>query len=179
MKDFAIFFSAVLLVYSCTQSGHDHSQDSQIITEEHAEMDPTKEVDLIHEQVKNIGITFEEIVKRPLRTLVKLNGRVELLPGGRAIATSLIEGQVMKVHIAPGQYVREGDILFTVSNMELIEWQESYLQDHATLDFIQKEIARQRPLVEQEISPLKKLEELESEEIKVKASMAAQNHRMA
>jgi cobalt-zinc-cadmium efflux system membrane fusion protein len=179
MKDIVIFFITALLLFSCAHEGHEHNPSSHTSAEEHVDMDPTKEIDLTHAQVRNIGITYEQIINRPLRTLVKLNGRVELLPGGRAIASSLIDGQVLKVHVAPGQSVREGQILFTVTNMELIDWQKTYLQDQATLAFVRKEIDRQRPLVQQEISPLKKLQELESQESVIQASLAALSSKLS
>ncbi|MDH3649579.1 MAG: efflux RND transporter periplasmic adaptor subunit [Saprospiraceae bacterium] len=146
--------------------GDDHSHAS---TDEDHHAESENEVELTTEQVRNIGVKFGRIEPRNIRSLVQLTGRIELPPSGKAVVGSALEGKITRVHVAAGQYVRAGQQLFTLQNLDIIDWQQDLIQQQAQLDYLEQEIARQKTLSDEELGPLKKYQEVQAEKRKVEA----------
>ncbi len=161
---YLLFIGLPMLVISCRES-HSHGTDDLHAMESDSK-EHNDEVHLTQVQMENIGISYESITPRNIRSTVKLNGRVELPSDGIAIATSPLEGQVEQVHVLPGNRVRQGQVLFTIRNIDLIDWQEQRLKAQADLEFLNKEIERQQFLSEQNITAVRVLEQLLTEKKK-------------
>jgi cobalt-zinc-cadmium efflux system membrane fusion protein len=140
---------------------------------------PSDEVHLTVEQAQNIALTFAAITSRKIRSLVKLSGRVELPPAGKAYASSSLQGKVTSVHAIAGQSVGKGQRLFTIENLDIIDWQEQVKIKQAELDFVNKELARQRQLNKEEIAPTKNYESLLAQKLQHEASISATKAKLA
>ena len=73
---------------------------------------------------------------------------VELPTSQKAFATSLIEGRVAKIAVAPGQAVGVGDTLAEVESQQLRNLQLELLQAVGKLRWTQSEVDRLQPLAE-------------------------------
>jgi len=158
MKKIIIRLSFIAAFYSCGDTGQMETDDhAHGINDSHAQVEGVIELSL--EQMKNIGLQFGKMEERAIRSLVKLNGRVELPPSGMAVASSPIGGRIVDVLIEPGQAVIKGQKLFSVFSLELVDWQREYLQMRADLEFLEKELERQKQLSEEKIAPEKQYQE--------------------
>ncbi len=156
MKYLVIVTFFLISLTSCHQKAmtddtHNHDADDHSHDEGVIELSP--------EQMRNVGIAFERIEKRAIRSLIKLSGRVELPPNGMAVASSPIGGRIIDVLVEPGQSVKKGQRLFSVFNLELIDWQKEYLQHLVDLKFLEKEVERQKSLRGEKLSAEKELQE--------------------
>jgi cobalt-zinc-cadmium efflux system membrane fusion protein len=103
-------------------------------------------------------LTYIALTPLNIKSTVKLTGRVELPPSGKAIAGSNLEGKVSAVHAMAGRYVQKGQKLFTIQNLEIIDWQQQLKMKQANLIFLEKELIRQKELSDEEITPVKSYE---------------------
>ncbi|MFT6018794.1 MAG: cobalt-zinc-cadmium efflux system membrane fusion protein [Flavobacteriales bacterium] len=183
MRYITIILLTVLLFSNChnhDHEGHDHGDSHEghdhgdaAADAGHEEEEEEKEIALTSEQIKNIGLRYEKIESRKIQSKVKLTGRVELPPSGKSIASSNLDGRITKVSITSGQNVKKGQLLFTVENLDVVDWQESLSQAKSQLVYLDKEASRQKALSEESISPLKNYEKTKAEQAETQASIKA------
>ncbi len=155
--NYRLVVMAILVLVSCGEDPHsDHHDEEDAQIHEHAE----GVVELSSEQMRNLGLRFDRVKQRSIRSIVRLKGRVELPPNGMSVASSPIGGQVVQVFIEPGQQVRKGQHLFSIHNLELVDWQKDYLKNSADISYLDRELERQRILLEEKISAQKTVDEL-------------------
>ncbi len=68
--------------------------------------------------VKNLGIETAEVEERPFEETLFSLGRIDVLPGKRAVVTSRIPGRVAKVLTYPDQAVKKGDPLVIIESRQ-------------------------------------------------------------
>ncbi len=161
---------------------HDHATEGHSHSHEPETMDNAgerEEVSLTREQLENIGVEYTALKSRQIRSLVKLSGRVELPPSGKAVVGSNLEGKISAVHVISGQEVRKGQKLFTLENLNLIDWQRDLQNALAKRDLLTKELDRQKKLSEEELAPTKLFDEavtkLEEKDNEINALVAKLN----
>ena len=103
-------------------------------------------------------------VGAPPERVLAAKAIVELPTSQRALATSLIEGRVASIRVAPGQVVKAGETLAEVESQQLRNTQLELLQAAGKLRWAESEITRLRPLAESGKSSTREflLRELES-----------------
>jgi cobalt-zinc-cadmium efflux system membrane fusion protein len=164
-------FSLVACNSNTPQGMDDHGHEH--VTNVSGEMSVVEEVGLTKSQIENIGLTFTALTPRNIRSTVKLTGRVELPPSGKAIAGSNLEGKVSAVHAMAGRYVQKGQKLFTIQNLDIIDWQQELKMKQANLQFLEKELARQKELTNEEIAPLRSYESAVNNKMQQEAAIEA------
>lgn len=179
MKYITIVLLIAFLVSNCHNHDHDHdhagedAHDHDAHDDHEAHGEAEEEIMLTAEQLNNIGLKYGKIENRKIQSKVKLTGRVELPPSGKSIASSTLDGRITKVHITAGQTVRKGQSLFSVQNMELVDWQQELSQAKSHLGYLEKESARQKSLSDEAIAPLKNYEKTKAEEEETRATIKA------
>ena len=169
----------LLLMISCksrsttstSRSTDDHGHEHE--AHDHEMETPDDEVHLSVIQAQNIALTFDALQPRKIRSMVKLSGRVELPPSGKAFASSSLEGKVKNVHVIAGQSVHKGQPLFTIENFDVVDWQQDLKKKQAELEFLTKDVKRQKELSEEELAPVKGYELVLSKKRQLEASIAA------
>lgn len=68
--------------------------------------------------VKNLGLETAEVEERPFEETLFSLGRIDVLPGKRAVVTSRIPGRVVKVLAYPDQAVKTGDPLVVIESRQ-------------------------------------------------------------
>jgi len=88
-----------------------------------------------------------------------------------------VKGRLEKIHFAPGQYVHKGDLLFTIEPTDYsaqVDRDKAQLQqDRASLELAKNDVARYRPLVEKDLSPREKLDQLVAKQREIEAMIEA------
>jgi cobalt-zinc-cadmium efflux system membrane fusion protein len=119
-------------------------------------------VELSEFKFKNSGIEFGFLQERNLKDIVKCNGILTLPPQNKANISSLIPGVVKDVFVIEGDLVKKGKVLATLLSPEAIQLQEEYVKSKENLAFLFVEFQRQKDLMDQNITSVKKFQEAEA-----------------
>ena len=114
-------------------------------------------------QVKAIGLETGGIEQRNLRTSLKVNGKLVLPPQNQAQVSSLSGGIVRSIRVKEGDFVNQGQVLATLSNNEVVQWQQDYLENKSQLRYLEAEYARQKSLRQDSINAEKTFQQVENE----------------
>lgn len=80
------------------------------------------------ERLQTIGVTFEPAARQPVDHIIRTVGRVEVDERLLSRVTIKLEGWVEKLFVNfTGEYVKKGQVLFTLYSPELVATQEEYL----------------------------------------------------
>ncbi|MBN9385489.1 MAG: efflux RND transporter periplasmic adaptor subunit [Chitinophagaceae bacterium] len=121
------------------------------------------EIQLTETQVKAIGLQTGGVEERNLRTTLKVNGRLVLPPQNQAQVSSLVSGIVKSIPVREGDLVTPGQVLATLQNNEVVQWQEDYLANSSQLRYLEAEYARQKSLRQDSINAEKTFQQVENE----------------
>ncbi|MFK7806882.1 MAG: efflux RND transporter periplasmic adaptor subunit, partial [Saprospiraceae bacterium] len=176
----------LLLIFTTACHNHDHDHDHNHADDPHTDQDHVDdphsdhhaeeagdEVALTTVQIKNIGLEYGAIQNRKIQSKVKLTGRVELPPSGKSVVSSNLDGRITKVSITSGQNVSKGQILFTIQNLEVVDWQQNLAQAKSHASYLEKEVARQKQISEEKIGPTKNYDKAVAELNETRATIKA------
>lgn len=121
------------------------------------------EIRLTEAQVRAIDLQTGGLELRNLRTSLKVNGKLVLPPQNQAQVSSLSGGIVKSIRIKDGDFVHAGQVLATLQNSEVVQWQQDYLENKAQLRYLEAEYARQKSLRADSINSEKTLQQVENE----------------
>jgi len=93
--------------------------------------------------------------EREFAEFIHTNGMIAVPPANRASVSPVYGGYVQSVNLLDGDYVRKGQVLFTLQNPEYLEWQQRYLQLKEQTKYLKAEYERQKQLYEEQISSAK------------------------
>lgn len=166
-----IIYIFLFLGTACTSTNADHHhededhghEDSHGVDEhDHDEEEEEGIIELNSTQLRKINLRFGKIEQKNLKSMLKVNGQMELPPQNQADVSALAPGRITKIHVKPGQFVKRGTVLASLQNPDFIEWQQAYLETKGELMFLEKELVRQQELVKKEIAAQKQLDQVES-----------------
>ncbi len=107
-------------------------------------------------------VKVKTLKKEPKAIWVDYSSKAEAYSSAKVI--SRVEGELIKQYFKPGQSVKRGDILFSIdkSNYEasVNEAMAKLEKDKASLDLAIAELSRYQPLVEEQLAPRQKLDQL-------------------
>ncbi len=121
------------------------------------------EVELTDDQIKAIGLQTGDIEQRNLKSTLKVNGKLTLPPQNQAQVSILTGGIVKTINVTEGTFVKQGQILATIVNNEVIQLQQDYLENKSQLVYLQAEFKRQKELQEDRINATKTLQQVQNE----------------
>lgn len=150
-----IYIYILIAILSVSCSTQEMSPTDETVDDHHDHETMTEVVELTPTQIKNVGLQFDTLTMRPIRSTIQLTGRVELPPTGKSVASSQLSGQVSTVHVIAGEHVRAGQTLFTIKNLEVIDWQQELVSERATLSYLEAEVTRQKEISERNLGSKK------------------------
>ena len=117
---------------------------------------------LSESQLAMLNIKFAKPDRQQIIENIYLNGKVKSLPNLSATVSSNIEGKVNKIFVVEGSIVRKGQALMTLSSMELIELQNTYMTAESETDFSTIELDRQKELIKNNVGAMVDLQTAEA-----------------
>ena len=147
MKINVIYLLAVISIMAChTQHEHSHDEgqghtEKEMNEDDHD--DHEEEIRITHEQSLNIELGYGSVEKRPLRTLVKLNGQIELLLVGKDHKVAgwicencqAVDSGVKKECPYCGKRTSEVDVIEEIIEFaERMDTKIEFVDDNPTLD---------------------------------------------
>ncbi|MCX8534076.1 efflux RND transporter periplasmic adaptor subunit [Chryseobacterium luquanense] len=132
-------------------------------TEENHNEAPETIAELTEEQMKSVGVTLGTVEMKELTSTIKANGLLRVPNNKKATVTSLYGGVIQTIKVQIGDFVRQGQVLATISNPEYIQVQEQYLTVNSRISFAEQEFRRQRELFDNDAGAKKNLQSADSE----------------
>lgn len=116
---------------------------------------------LTEAQYRAAGIQTAQAVTRPMSTVVKLNGKIDVPPQSLVSIGTAVGGFLKSSALLPGMTIKKGDVLATLEDLHYIQLQQDYLVTRARLRFYEQELLRQKALNESKASSDKLLQQAE------------------
>lgn len=158
-----IFFIISIALASCGSNSKEtnttENKTDTLASKEHT--DAT--VELTDEQIKAIGLQTGSIVNRNLKTTLKVNGKLMLPPQNQAQVSILTSGIVKSITVSEGNFVKQGQVMATIQNNEVVQLQQDYLENKSQLKYLQEEYTRQKELQQDNINATKTFQQAENE----------------
>lgn len=159
---FIAIFYTVTFITACG-GGDKPAEEHAVAEEEHTdEHENTNTATFSAAQVKSIGIAFGVIEEKQLTASIRANGVLRVPNQNRAQVNSLYSGVVKSLLIQPGNIVKKGQVIATITNPEFIQVQEEYLAITPRIALAEQEQQRQQELNQGNAGALKNLQAAES-----------------
>lgn len=173
-----IIFIPVLtaLLISCGKKDTEKTEAQPPKTEVKAETEENETptiASITEEQMKAVRITLGAVEMKELTSTIKANGVLNVPNNKKATVTSIYGGIIKTLNIQPGNYVRKGQVIATISNPEYIQLQEQYLTVSSKITFAEQEYRRQKELFDNDAGAKKNLQSSEAELKSLKAQRAS------
>lgn len=136
-----------------------------------------KDVRITEEQIRNLNIHVEPAQPASRETIAILPGTVVPPLNSRLVAAAPFAGTTTQVHVLPGQRVKKGEPLITVSSRELLDAQSQLAQSEAELQTAEAIARRRRALADKNFQNPTLADEAEAQVAKVRAVL--DQHRRA
>jgi cobalt-zinc-cadmium efflux system membrane fusion protein len=121
------------------------------------------QVELNSDQYKTAGLVLGHPEDRSIRTLLKVNGTVNVPPQSIASVSAPLGGFIKSTSPVQGSAVAKGEPVAMVENMVFIELQQSYLETKAKFSFAEIEYKRHSELYKENVYSEKNLQQVETE----------------
>lgn len=106
----------------------------------------------------NVGVVVSDVQRELVNTEVNLLGRVVSSPEGEVSISTVVGGLLKRISVNPGDRVKKGDILCEIENLQVVDWQESFLIAESEGEVLKSDLDRQREMYAAKASSLKALE---------------------
>lgn len=104
---------------------------------------------------------------------INCSGIIDVPPDHKVSLFAPMPGFLKSIKVLPGQEVKKGEILFTLSHPDYINIQKQYIELRNQMNFLEKDYERQKILAGENATARKNFEKTESEYLSVKAQVAA------
>jgi len=153
---------AVMVIQSCSDSNKEQG-DTKPEEESHSEEKETSEVALTDDQIKLMGIESEKLALENISGYIKVNGEVVINPDQESKVGSIIPGRIRKIYVKEGSFVRAGQTLALIENLDLVNAQVEFLEAKHEYEHAKAEYERQLRLSSDNIGSKKELGKLKAE----------------
>lgn len=137
MKAYFILLPAVFLA-ACGARPTETTAIGEIIQENSVSLDA--------EQLKNAGVTVGKAEIKPISTILKLNGSIDVPPQNMVSISFPLGGYLKSSKLLPGMRVGKNEVLAVMEDAQFIQLQQDYLLAKSKLELTQREFQRQQEL---------------------------------
>jgi cobalt-zinc-cadmium efflux system membrane fusion protein len=139
--------------------------------------EPTR-VTLTAAQAATAGIATGSLEARKVRSSVTVNGIVDVPPQNLVSVSFPLGGYLRHTKLMPGMPVRKGEVIAEMEDPSIVQLQQDYLVTAARLEYLDRELARQRTLNAEKVSADKTLEQVAAEHGSQRVTRAALAERL-
>jgi len=136
--------------------------------QEPAGTDPDSEPDpniykITTAQFKDLGMVIGKAELTTVPQSIDAAGYIEVPNESKAEVRTFIGGYLRSTPLLPGDYVKKGQFLISLENMEYIQLQQDYLQARDELEYLKAVYERKKILAGEQITSLSSKQEAESD----------------
>ncbi|WMN07007.1 efflux RND transporter periplasmic adaptor subunit [Marivirga arenosa] len=164
MKINYIILSMLLVISAC-------SEETQLNSEEAAQEEVA--ISLSKEQLANSSLKIAQLKKAPLDKKLTVFGELAVAPEDIANVHIVQRAFINGTSILPGDKVKKGQSLATISHPDILTLQSEYLASINTLKQLQADFERKKSLVENKAISLKSYQQTEAKYYEMKVNTDA------
>lgn len=159
-----LLISTFLLFYSC-QNDKPANEKKKFSTEKIEGQEETNSniYKVSATQFANQGMELGEVSMNNINEAINAAGYIEVPQESKAEVRSYIGGYLQSSPLLPGDYVKKGQFLISLENLEYIQMQQDYIQVKEELIYLKAVFERQRILAEEKITSQNSKQQAESE----------------
>lgn len=177
MNKFIVTLSvSVLITLSGCHTG-DSKADGSRKGEEVSTSPVSGDIVLTREQFETAGMKIGAPNTAHFSQSIETNGFIEAANRGTAEISTLLSGRVRQIYHFIGDYVKKGEILFSLESNEIILLQQTYAETYQELRLLQSDFERLKSLSEENIVARKDYLKAESD-LKISQAKAEGLKRM-
>jgi len=160
MKTYINIFITLLALTSC-QTNHkeekhdDHEKHEQEVSGEEAHQHED-EISISQAQFKANKMVLDSLQTYQFADYIITTGIINVPPKNRASISPFYGGYVKMINLINGDFVKKGQLLFSLENPEFIQLQQEYLQAKEQLAYLKLDYERQKQLADEQIASQKK-----------------------
>ncbi|HEX9150873.1 MAG TPA: efflux RND transporter periplasmic adaptor subunit [Flavobacterium sp.] len=163
MKNRSILITLLFLAIVCCKNKSGESTPVKTTKEQTANEKTLAQVHFTDAQIKAIGLQLGDFEDKNLTSAVKVNGKLSLPPQHQAQVSILTGGVVKNIFVQEGEFVSAGKTLAIITNTDVIQLQQEYLENSANLSYLEKEYQRQKELRDDNINAGKTYQQAQRE----------------
>ncbi|MTI23098.1 efflux RND transporter periplasmic adaptor subunit, partial [Fulvivirga sp. RKSG066] len=107
----------------------------------------------------SLKMKLDSIPMRALSGVVEANGQLEVPPQYEATVTAILGANVTSIKVIEGDKVKRGQVLAYISHPNITQLQTNYVKAYSRLQYLEKEMQRQKRLYEEEVGSGKAYQE--------------------
>lgn len=149
INNYSVFFGMILILLvlsGCSDKSASNAGEAEHGHEEEGMHENALTASLTAEQIESIGIVLGNIEKKQLTASLRANGLLKVPNQNRATITTMSEGIIKSISVQPGNSVRIGQTIATLSGTSIIAMQEEYLSVSAKVELSESDFTRQQEL---------------------------------
>ncbi|MBT32490.1 MAG: efflux transporter periplasmic adaptor subunit [Thalassobius sp.] len=163
-----IYSILFLLVTSCFSACSNHNEgadqhEEEAAHEEHEGEHEENEVHFSKQQFNLLEMKVDTLPMRNISNYVQANGQLNVPPEKEAVVTAIIGGNLTSIKIIPGDKVREGEVLATMSHPDLIKLQSDYINQWNQLEYLEQEYKRQEKLFAEKVGAEREYQKIKAD----------------
>lgn len=139
------------LLTSCNGSKEEATKSEKLLNENY--------VSLTDAQFKNAGIQTGKLEQRPISSVLKVYGKIDVPPQNIVSISVPLGGYLTSTKLLPGMHINQGEVLAVMEDQQYVQLQQDYLTAKAQLGFYESEYNRQKELNESKASSDKVFEQ--------------------
>lgn len=147
-----------ILLMSCNSKG---KQDAIVIDD--SETTASDIITITKAQFESSNMALGSLEKQEFNTSIKANGMFDVPPENKATVSAYFAGYVKNLTLLPGDYVKKGQVLFTLENPEYIQIQQDFLEAKSRLNYLKADYDRQKTLLADNVTSEKNFLKAESD----------------
>jgi cobalt-zinc-cadmium efflux system membrane fusion protein len=120
------------------------------------------EITITKQQFDTEKMEIGSLTEHPFLSVVTTNGMIDVPPENRASVSTFVSGYVTKIPLLIGDYVKKGQFVAQITNTEIVDIQQNYLEIASQNRFLKNEFERQKTLFNEQISSEKNYLKAES-----------------
>lgn len=152
--NFVLVFFSVLFIYSCDQRKSEHMHDANAPVQSEAMAEPGI-IKITQAQFDASGFVNDTFSQRFFAETIEANGEIYLPKRNRAVVSTYFGGVVSNMKLIHGQWVRKNQHLFSLTNPDLIDLQQEYIELNEEIPYLNSEYERLKKLSSENIAPVK------------------------
>ncbi|KYG77512.1 MULTISPECIES: efflux RND transporter periplasmic adaptor subunit [Roseivirga] len=165
MKKQIIYIVALALMVSVFTGCGSKSADTEDKQESHTEEEGghgEEEMGVVHLSAlkfNSLRMKVDSLPTRALTGTVEANGQLEVPPQYEATVTAILGANVTSIKVIEGDKVKRGQVLAYISHPNITQLQTNYVKAYSRLQYLEKEMQRQKRLYEEEVGSGKAYQE--------------------
>ncbi|MEZ5016742.1 MAG: efflux RND transporter periplasmic adaptor subunit [Flavipsychrobacter sp.] len=168
MKVFKFILSILpLLLFMACNNGNSSNKEEHTANEHHETI--ADEITLTQEQYSSAGIKTDKVTTRKMGNVIVANGKLDVPPQQMVSVSIPLAGFVKRTSLLEGVYVKKGQVIAVLENLDYVQIQQDYLDVKGQYEFAVKEYNRQKQLAEEKVNSEKTLQQAKASFLSLQA----------